>query len=101
MQHLKDCVERRARRPLEAEAKHGIYDHVEAVLQGRALRDVLGGQEEYAAGLQLRDEAMVQRLVCPLGVCHLHGTPRVLLPGMDPRSHLSLVASCLLMSGSQ
>lgn len=49
MQHLKNCVKWRARRPLEAEAKHGIYDHVKAILQRCALRDVLGCQEGYVA----------------------------------------------------
>jgi hypothetical protein len=40
-----DLVKWRPRGALEAKAKDGVYDHIKALLQGRAVCDVLGCQE--------------------------------------------------------
>ena len=57
---------------MEAEAKDGIYDDIISIPQGRSLCHLLCRKERNIQGLQLFNQTMVQRLVCPLWICHLH-----------------------------
>ena len=73
--HVQNLVEWRAGGAFETEAKNGVDDHICLLLEGTG-GQVLCRQERDVQRLELSHQAMVQRLVCLLGIAHLRTRKR-------------------------
>ena len=57
---------------MEAEAKNGVNNNFVSLTQRAPASDLLRWKEGNVERLQLFQKSVVQWLVCPLGICHLH-----------------------------
>ena len=82
---------------MEAEAKDGIYDDIVSLTQLPSLCHLLCRKERDIQGFQLLDQTVVQRLVCPLWICHLHSKGASAVPHSEHMcSKASVMYSCAL-----